>query len=789
MGNTVMTKKNILWLLALSLLTWVTFFPVLVHAVDAPASDPFAEAEAAAKKNEKKTETYLSSVKSCANDAEKGFSFMNCITAEDKSFYYLERIFGDVGEVLQGQSRHVEGANGLLGALFRIYNIVVLTIGTIILIYTTIVSTINTSQEGEVMGKKWSSIWIPIRSAMGVGILMPSVQGYSLVQVLVMWIIVQGIGAGNAIWDVVLQYNLRNGSINQSTGTSAFKAPGMRDVAKAALRHVVCKETINDSSNPDQSKFEGLRIDMIPTDSGFDFGSRDGSVDSVDRDYLPKFCGSITIPSLGEPPDDDTSEDAAVKKQQAKMVRQVKLLALRSMYQYLESQVLISMRTKDKLTLESELNNTINRAISIYANSMQAAMASLPPANPDKQKMINNAMLDGWIFAGSYYFKLTQGDSRTGLLFKFPPTTTSIIGSPPSSWLDDINKNYNTIIKYSADSDDANDLNLSSANTGGGTAGNAMSSGSNIMVQAALAFTEYLSGNDEDPIISMQKVGSDMALTVEILFFSALFAMLALVIAGWSAPYPGLIGTGWAASDVVSFIMPIIAFICALLWGAAMTLGLYIPMMPYLVFTLASLTWFLMVLETMVAAPLIALGLVAPSNDHLGRASHSILMITNIFMRPALMIIGFVAGSKLLITGVELLNFGFREAVGSQIGMLGMLGALVLIVLYTALITSMAHKSFSLIHVIPDRVIRWIGGSPGQGGESQALQQTQSGFDQGSKQVGEMQEKGVSAAGEKLHKMGKWADKHANTGNMKWNQKGDSLSKTYNNKNKPGGGK
>lgn len=766
--------------LALGFLAWMIFFPVLVHAEEA-AADPFAATEEAAKKDSKKSETYLSSVKSCANDAEKGFSFMNCITEEDKSFYYLERIFGDVGEVLQGQSRHVEGANGLLGALFRIYNIVVLTIGTIILIYTTIVSTINTSQEGEVMGKKWSSIWIPIRSAAGVGILMPSVQGYSLVQVLVMWIIVQGIGAGNAIWNVVLEYNLRNGSINQSTGASAFKAPGMRDVAKAALRHVVCKETINQ----DPSKFEGLMINMIPTDSGFDFGTRDGSSDSVSREFLPKFCGSITIPSLGEPPDNDTSEDAATKAQQAKIARQAKLLALRSMYQYLESQVLIAMKTTDKLTLESELKGTINQAISIYITSMQAVIANLAPANPDKQTMIDNAMLDGWIFAGSYYFKLTQGDSRTKLLFKFPPSTTSIVGSPPSIWIDAINKNYNMIIKYSADRDDESDLNLSGANMGG-TAGNAMSGGSNVLVQAALAFTEYLSGNDDDPIISMQKVGSDMALTIEILFFSSLFAMIAIVVLGWSAPYPGLIGTGWAASDIVSFIMPIIAFICALLWGAAMTLGLYIPMMPYLVFTLASLTWLLMVLETMVAAPLIALGLVAPSNDHLGRASPSILMITNIFMRPALMIIGFIAGSKLLITGVELLNFGFREAVGSQIGMLGMLGALVLIVLYTALVTSVAHKSFSLIHVIPDRVIRWIGGSPGQSSDSRELQQTQSGFDQGSKQVGEMQEKGISAAGEKLHKMGKWAEKKRESGDITKNDK--NLKSAYKKMHsKPGG--
>jgi defect-in-organelle-trafficking protein DotA len=771
MGKILIEKKIrqicTLWLFTFMIVTCSAFFPTVALAA---VSDPVI-VNPDADKAEEKVDSYLSTVKSCANDGENGFSFMNCITSEDKSFYYLERIFGDVGDVLQGQSRNVESANGLLGALFRIYNIVVLTIGTIVLVYTTIVSTINTSQEGEVMGRKWSSIWIPIRSAIGVGILMPSVQGFSLVQVLIMWIIVQGIGAGNAIWEVVLQYNLRNGSINQASGASAFSAPGIRDVAKAALRHVVCQETINKNS----TKFEGLRIEMNATDSGFEFGSRDGTINSVDREYLPKLCGSITVPDLGEAEYGDASTSAEIKTQQAKLMRQIKLLALRSMYQYLESQVLTSMSTTDKLTLESELRNTINQAISRYVTTMQSASAALIPANPDKEELVKNAMLDGWIFAGSYYFNLVKGDSNTSLILKFPPTTTSITAPLPSTWLDEINKNYNNIIRYSADRDDASDLNLGGGNTGG-TAGNAMSQGSNIMVQAALAFTEYLSGNDSDPIISMQKVGSDMALTVEILFFSALIGLIALLIAGWSVPYPGLIGTGWAASDVVSFIMPLIGLMCGLLWGAAMTLGLYIPMVPYLVFTLASITWLLVVLEAMVAAPLIALGLVAPSNDQLGRASHAVLLITNIFMRPALMVIGFVAGSKLLIVGVELLNFGFREAVGSQIGTLGMLGALVLIVLYTALITSVAHKSFSLIHVIPDRVIRWIGGSPGQSSDGRELQQTQSGFDQGSKQAGEMQEKGAASAGEKLHDMGKAYQKKVDKGEIK---KGTTLKDAF----------
>ena len=70
-------------------------------------------------------------------------------------------------------------------------------LGIIILLYTLVISTVNTAQEGELMGRKWSSIWIPMRSVMGTGLLVPTASGYSLIQILVLWIIVQGVGAAN----------------------------------------------------------------------------------------------------------------------------------------------------------------------------------------------------------------------------------------------------------------------------------------------------------------------------------------------------------------------------------------------------------------------------------------------------------------------------------------------------------------------------------------------------------------------------------------------------------------
>ena len=85
----------------------------------------------------------------------------------DYSVVFLSNLFGVVDGVLHGSGSQI------LGSLFGVFNAAVLALGGMIIMYTLIVSTLNTAQEGEMLGKKWSSIWIPVRSTMGLALLIP----------------------------------------------------------------------------------------------------------------------------------------------------------------------------------------------------------------------------------------------------------------------------------------------------------------------------------------------------------------------------------------------------------------------------------------------------------------------------------------------------------------------------------------------------------------------------------------------------------------------------------------
>ena len=74
--------------------------------------------------------------------------------ATDKSVEYLGMVFGGkLGNINLGLT---QDSNHVLGHLFQIFNGIILAVAMFVLSYVGVVSTVNTAQEGQVMGKKWS---------------------------------------------------------------------------------------------------------------------------------------------------------------------------------------------------------------------------------------------------------------------------------------------------------------------------------------------------------------------------------------------------------------------------------------------------------------------------------------------------------------------------------------------------------------------------------------------------------------------------------------------------------
>jgi len=116
---------------------------------------------------------------------------------------------GEFGDLIYGMLGDVSCESSsdnltVLSDALSYTNILALGLGVIIVYYVIIGGAVNTAQSGEVLGKNWSSVWLPVRTAIAFGLLMPSgaFGGFgSVAQSMLLSISFMGINGANFLWD------------------------------------------------------------------------------------------------------------------------------------------------------------------------------------------------------------------------------------------------------------------------------------------------------------------------------------------------------------------------------------------------------------------------------------------------------------------------------------------------------------------------------------------------------------------------------------------------------------
>jgi defect-in-organelle-trafficking protein DotA len=701
--------------------------------------------------------------------------------ATDLSLGYLSAIFGLVDGVLPGGGNHQ-----ILGKMFSIFNSVVLALGGVVLMYVLIVSTINTAQEGDIMGKDWSSIWIPMKTAVGIGFLVPKASGYSVVQILMMWIVTQGIGAADSVWNATLDYLNSGGtivSLDKDVPPSAATDPETLTAAIGTLSALTCMSGIEQiykyiqRTNPSlpslPSLYSTLKVTRNATGMGgfIDFPGVLPSPFSA----VNKICGTMTWNVANA--NDNTVMDAATLQMVADLSGAASQLATAAVNSMMNGGITPDITTVD-----------VSPIMNAVVNYKAIALSTTPKdqGNPDLTNGITVMKQNGWIMAGAYFFTLSKITSATSNALTPPSvsggitditTQNSIVANFSSANIttDQIGKLLKAYQDYLALAKAQQPVFLPPVNKGiagmppqPGTASSAL-----IMDPIKQRLNQAFQGN---PIVALANIGADLIiLSLTLWGAGAAFAMgAAATIAALSYFVPAI---GSLVDVSSSWVLPLISPIILAGLTAGGMLAFYIPLIPFILFTFGAIGWLVGVVETMVAAPLVALGLMSPEGDKIfGRASPAIMLVTSVFLRPTLMLFGYISGIIMSYVSLWLLAQGFmyivlsiiqinsdKIAAGVGVGSaaLGLLAfplvgpaalyvagtsavvmfaivGLVFVLIYAFLAVMVIQKAFELINIVPDAVLRWIGGTDkgpgahyGEGMGQQAEQKAQAGSEKG----------------------------------------------------------
>jgi defect-in-organelle-trafficking protein DotA len=757
------------------------------------------------------------------------------IPAGDLSMHYLGDLFGNVPSVLSGTGSDMLGHlfyalnQGILVVAgvwltYTIFNML-LTAG--------LEGTIHSPQ------KKTTMVLFRIAVGLCL-LIPSSTTGYSAIQDLMMKVVVEGINLADETWSYALNYMQDGGMLYTTPNVSGVqpgdvtpymkRSPSLTGTTNSGpiqniFDNEVCMFLSNhynadrQYSNPKTNPSANTPYDLVfvpPSQNGskitagrIDFpGYNNQPASSGTYNDLPHYnCGSAVAVSVGTG---------------------LKLTQYQQAYVALE-QMAMDLKPLAKIAAEKVVGQNDNSIQSLGESSVSSALmdyfSGIRPyaryqqdrASAGDAAFISTASSEGWFGAGSFYWdlaRLNDSMNKAVSLQSYTPVVNNTYNVPSGGeGLPNITTAMNIADGYlgtatsgiwqkalqniaqqeatggAGDNPTAHDIGHpwydffakptavdNSYDTGGVDFASIIQDALGGVVNTVSDIETSPSQNAfYDPLDFVQRIGrSCLSAAGEIWAKSIAWIIGFAAVAGICASMnPG----STILNAMINWLAPLWQASAAALFAAGFMLTFYAPLYPYLLFLFGAMGWLIYVIEAMVAAPLVSFGMTHPEgSDFLGRAEQSLMLALGVFLRPVLMVVGFLSAMMLSYIGFAVVNFSLGNVLTESFGLTSghqtvltgiwtvvngspsngqgdhftghdlsdFLLIPLLMVAYGLVIIEVVNQAFSLIHVLPDMVLRWIGVPVQQDMTERYAGQIQSGMSGAAKQGADTAGKGAT---------------------------------------------
>ncbi|HDR9028603.1 DotA/TraY family protein [Burkholderia vietnamiensis] len=641
----------------------------------------------------------------------------------------IDSLFGDING---------SGGSGLSGAI-GVFNSIILTVAGVLLAYGIVAGTMQTAHDGEMLGKRWSSMWLPVRLALGSALMMPVVHGYTVIQAVVLWLAAQGMGAANAVWQAYTQ---------EPVASASFIAPdtllAARGLAEKMLLANVCvaahnTEQSNSNAAADQDQtphftdappFAATPINTAPTatDAGT-FGYAYGATGDEDS---PTQCGQVTMQL-------SATGNSGVSTQSQTINDLINMPAVNGTIQGAMKSGLIAMqaalvpvanqiaqasiapppgRVSPKAPAPAVVNSALAAAAQAFSDGVQQSVTNAPDLM--NQQVQANIQQDGWLLAGAWFMKISKaGESLSD----------AVSALPSASGINDGRRDGSGAFDFYMDTSMQLARNLiaqgkapgsTQAVTGLGAQANADGSVLSTLLNWFIAdknlgaLTNPNNANallGQNPVIGASELGHKLIVTAWGAFDAATTAAAGT---GFLAGnfFSEKLGAGEAATLVGMLVAPVFFTLFITLMGAGIALAL-IPMIPAIMWGMGVLGYLILLIEAVLGSQIWMCAHVHPDGEGLaGRGGQGYMLVLTLMLKPPLMVLGLICSIAIMKPVgyfFALLFMGAAPESGALSGWAGPTLLIALMVMYGGLQVQVIRKCFSLIHVIPDQILRWIG--------------------------------------------------------------------------------
>ncbi|MCY4590740.1 MAG: DotA/TraY family protein [Alphaproteobacteria bacterium] len=639
------------------------------------------------------------------------------------------------------------------------FNVISLALGGLLFAWNALAGLMQTAHEGELLGRRWSSLWAPPRIVLAVGLLvpLPGLDGYNAAQAGVAYVVRGATLAASFVWSEATE------ALVDDRVPLAAAQPRFRGETLTAMYQIAACETIvqNGIAALDDPGIvlETDGPEEVGRPGGFTLRQtlvlrRSGAAPSTGVRTSVPVCGYWEAPPMTDEIDGYISAsglDAAASRQVLATYRQGHLQVMRNLNAAMRTiaaekgGVILGDRAgEDPIPAHRvEIAEAIieaNTALSRLARDLLDQVSRFAAGSTDKRQLILNAISggedcsvrgtrhcygEGWIGAGQWYVGLARINNQVMHL-------TGAVGRAKSDTLQAPEAGLlQTTLSRARDGFFGT---LRGWMGGIGTAGNYLD-----LEEADAAMASFMAAWEADTsqliALGMRVDPADLGLASESwtplrdgltslvgLDMQDLFEAISIVdvdqdpliqmieLGGTLINFAAVVGAGslLPGLDWLGFAAPI-------LWAAGALLQVVLPLMPWVVWVLAVTGYFLLVMEAVVGVTLWAFAHLRMDGEGIsGAATAGWTLLLSLLLTPVLMIFGLLAGMMIFRVTSALLIAGTFPAIHAALGGGSVVVILMVIpaaVLFLAIVQLLLiERSFSLISEFPSRVLAWIGG-------------------------------------------------------------------------------
>lgn len=610
----------------------------------------------------------------------------------DGSKQILDALLGQ-GWDTWGTSLGGSQASELMLELFSAFNLIALAVISALFLWVMAVAVAGTAHEGTPFGKRFSSLWMPLRFVGAMGALAPIFKGLSLFQVAILACIGFSVNLGNYVWELGTDYFVEHG------GQLTIQAPDQNVTHYAAITNGTLESlTLQYYLN------ERRRLRIKP--GGYweyhDNWFRSGGEYKF---FFNGNAGSITVNCVDE-------GDALCRGKVNAIGAAISALSPVAQQLANPDTAASAIDPRALYNAANQVNTTILTGLQNYAHQGQ-----LQSKLDDFKK---NSEQYGWIIAGSSYWSISwinaevreamySGISYIPKEYTFSELMVMTRGLRDYEAVKERVSNY--IKTAYASRRGISDTTATPAVTDEGRAieeiGNWLRATLNQLVAGNILPIAIEKLSTQDPIMAISNVG-DYLIGSAWGLASALGVVDVAHSMGKALPFVGKAIPN--LDKYISFAL-FTVFLPLLLYGLA--LAYYLPAIPFIRWISALVGWIILIVEALVAAPLWLCAHALPEGDGAAgqHGKRGYFLLLGILIRPPLMVVGFFTAVVLMNVVGRLLGAGFEIFIAgtSQTKILGITGTFSMLVILGIVVIMTANKFFSLIHYLPEHVTNWIG--------------------------------------------------------------------------------